>query len=122
MSHGHGNLCQLLRRGAELVHVALGDHGVKADGGQAVKLLKAIRRWVEARVAESAHATCAHRHATGAGQGAVGDDRDVDASGVDGIQGVGEVELEGPAAHGRVVHVLWVHVQVVGQVQAAVAH
>ena len=55
-------------------------------------------------------------------QGGVGDNSHVDAAGVNGVQGVGEVELERPSAHGGVVDVLRVHVQVIGEVQAAVAH
>ena len=69
----------------------------------------------------TAHAAGAYRHATGTGQAAVGDDRHVNAPGGDGGQGVGQVELEGTAAHGGVVHVLGVQIQVVGQVHAAVA-
>ena len=122
MAHGHGDFGQLLQRGAELVHMALGNHGVEAHGGQAVEFLEAVGRRVEARVSEAPDAAGADGYAAGAGQGSVGDDGDVDAPGVDGIQRVGQVELEGAAAHGGVVHVLGVHIQVVGQVQAAVAH
>ena len=122
MPHGHGDLGQLLRRGAELVHVPLGDHGVEAHGGEAVQFLEAVGRRVEAGVAKPAHAAGAHRHAAGAGQGAVGDNGAVDSPGVNGVEGVGQVEFEGAAAHRRVVDVLGIHVQVVGQVQAAAAH
>ena len=119
---GHRDFGQLLRGGTVQMHVPLGDHGVQAHGGQAVQLLEAVGRRVEARVAEPSDAAGAHRDAAGSGLGGVGDDGDVDAPGVDGVQGVGQVELEGAAAHGRVVDVLGVHVQVVGEIQPAVAH
>ena len=122
MPHCHGDLGQLLRGGAELMHVSVGDHGVEADCGQAVQLLEAVGRRVKARMPEATDAAGAHGDAAGAGQRRVGDDSHVDAPGVDGVQRVGQVELEGASAHGRVVDVLGVHVQVVGEVQAAVAH
>ena len=55
-------------------------------------------------------------------QAAVGDHSAIDASGSDGSQRVGQVKLKGAAADGGVVYILGVHVQVVGQVQAAVAN
>ena len=121
MADRHGDLGQLLGGGAELVHVPVGDHGVEANGGQAVQFLETVGRRVEARVAEPAHAAGADGHAAGTGQGAVGDHGAVNAPGVDGIESVGQVELEGAAANGRVVDVLGIHVQVVGQVESAVA-
>ena len=122
MADGNGNLGELLRRGAEQLHMPLGDHGVQAHGGQAVKFLEAVGRRIEARVAEASHAARADGDAAGAGQRGIGDDGNVDATGVDGVEGVGQVELKGAAAHGGVVDVLGVHVQVVGEVQTAVSH
>ena len=121
LAYRYGHLGQLLRSSAVKVHVALGNHRVQADGGQAVKLLKAVRRRVQAGMPVAAHAAGADRHPAGAGQAAVGDDGAVDPPGGDGGQGVGQVKLEGTAAHRGVVHVLGVHIQVVGQVHPAVA-
>ena len=122
VADGHSDLGELLRGGAELVHVPLGDHGVQSHGGQAVQFLEAVGRRIEARVSEPSHAARAYGDAAGAGQRGVGDDGNVDAPGVDGVEGVGQVELEGASAHGGVVDVLGVHVQVIGEVQTAVSH
>ena len=72
-------------------------------------------------MAEAPDAAGSHGHAAGTGQAAVGDDGHVDSAGRDCGEGVGEVELEGPAADGGVVDVAGVQVEVIGQVHAAVA-
>ena len=69
----------------------------------------------------AAHAAGADGDAAGAGQAAVGDNGAVDAAGSDGGEGVGQVKLKRATAHRGVVHVLGVHIQVVGQVHPAVA-
>ena len=121
MPHGHRDLGQLLGGGAVEVHVPTGDHGVEAHGGHAVELLEAIGGRLQDGMAEASDAAGSHGHAAGAGEAAVGDDGHIDPPGRDGGKGVGEVELEGPAADGGVVDVAGVQVKVVGQVHAAVA-
>ena len=60
VTHGHGHLGQLLGGGAVEVHVPASDHGVKADGGKAVKFLEAVRRRLQDGVAEATDAAGAH--------------------------------------------------------------
>ena len=120
-AHGHGDLGQLLGSSPVQVHVTLSDHCVEADGCEAVEFFKAVWRRVQPGMALPADAAGAHRHPARASLGGVGDNGAVDAAGVDGVQRVGEVELERPAAHGGVVHHLGIHIQVIGQVQAATA-
>ena len=82
---GHSHLGQLLRRGAVEVHVHVeAIIAYRPYGGQAVKLLKAVRRRVEAGVSVAAHAAGADGDAAGAGQAAVGDNGlKADAAGSD---------------------------------------
>ena len=70
---------------------------------------------------EATYAARADRNPTRAGQAAVSDDSNVDTSGGDGRERVGKMELERPASDRGVIDVPGVHIQVIGQIHAAVA-
>ena len=94
-AHGDRDLGQLLGGGAIEVHVTLGNHGVQADGGEAVDFLKAVGSRVEdGRSSRTGCASRAYGIAAGTGYGAVGNQGAVDAPRGDGTEGVGKVELE----------------------------
>ena len=112
---GDGDGGELVLGGAVLVHVALLDHGIVGDEGDAPGVLHVADG---CGVADAGGAAGADGAGDGVGDGAVGEEGDVGLAGGDVAGGVGGVELEGGPADVGGVENPGLEAKVLGDLQA----